>query len=95
MYFRNIDHSNPNIQLKMAQAYNAALDAEYISRELSPARTWLSQLQAYAAEQQPTSVEPDGTVAADAFYGLLDKFLKTTVRPTALKCWALSSSSGR
>lgn len=83
VYFRNIDHSSPDIQRKMAQAFDAALDADYISRELSPP-TWLSQLQTFAAEQQPASVGEDGTIAADAYYDLLDRFLVTAVRNTSL-----------
>eukprot|EP00892_Ulva_mutabilis_P004763 jgi/Ulvmu1/2659/UM014_0114.1 len=79
IFFRNVDQSEPAIQLKMAAAYEAALDADYISRELSPATTWLSELQAFAAAQQPPAVKPeDGTVLPDVFYSLLDTFLEDT-----------------
>ena len=80
IFFRNIEQSEEQMQLKMAAAYDAALDAEYLSRELSPATTWLSELQAYAASQQPDAVNADGTIQPAAFYPLLDSFLLVAVR---------------
>lgn len=83
--FRNVEQSELEIQRKMARAHEAALDADYISRELSSPTTWLSELQAYAARQQPANVTADGTVEPAAFYTLLDEFLVERVRPLQRK----------
>jgi hypothetical protein len=74
-----MDQSNPTVQAKMLQALNEVLDAEYVSRELSPSTSWLEAFQSFVAQRQPANVTADGSVAQAAFYDNLELFLTQQV----------------
>lgn len=75
-----MDASDPAIQAKMLQALEVVREAEYVSRELSPPDNWLSALQAFVAQNQPSNVTADGSVKQAAFYDQLDLLLTQQVR---------------
>jgi hypothetical protein len=74
-----MDQSDPAVQAKMLQALDEVLDAEYVSRALSPATNWLLAFQDFVAQRQPANVTADGSVAQAAFYDNLKVFLTQQV----------------
>jgi hypothetical protein len=81
VYFRYMDQSAPAVQAKMLRALDEVLDAEYVSRDVSPATNWLVAFQDFVAQRQPANVTGDGSVTQAAFYDNLEVFLMQQVCP--------------
>jgi hypothetical protein len=76
-----MDQSDPAVQAKMLQALDEVLDADYVSRALSPTTNWLVAFQDFVAQRQPADFTADAFVAQAAFYDNLEVFLTQQVCP--------------
>jgi hypothetical protein len=79
LYYRNIDQSNPSVQLKMLRARDRLLGTRYVSRDLSPTTVWLTAFADYVTEVAPGDITADGLVKQVNFYYHLLPFLEVEV----------------
>ena len=76
LYFRGVDQTDEEVQLRMLDAHSAALDTSpFLSRALSPPTSWLAAFTEYVAIAVPQAITAAGAVDSDRFLSLLDLFL--------------------